>query len=128
MIYLARVEKDDPGSRLGVSSIAEATDSPQAFVAKILQQLVKAQLLLSFKGPNGGFVLDPGKKICLQDVVRCIDGDRFLKHCVLGFSSCSDKNPCPVHHKFSVLREDCKKNLLSLSVRDESLLKMTRVF
>ena len=41
--------------RAGLKDIAFATNSPEAFTAKILQTLVRENLLLSIKGPNGGF-------------------------------------------------------------------------
>jgi len=36
--------------------IAEEIDSPTAFTAKILQQLVKNKVIHSIKGPHGGFL------------------------------------------------------------------------
>ena len=55
MIYIAGNEEE--GRRTGVKEITEAIHSPEAFTAKILQQLAKAGLLDSYKGPSGGFVL-----------------------------------------------------------------------
>lgn len=44
-----------PQARLGVKEIAEALDVPKHFLAKILQQLVRNNLVSSVKGPSGGF-------------------------------------------------------------------------
>ena len=55
--------------------IAEACGVPAGHLLKILQQLVRAQILSSERGPAGGFVLrKPPSEITLLDVVEAIDG------------------------------------------------------
>ena len=63
MIYVAGNEEN---RRIGLKEITGAIDSPEAFTAKILQQLVKSKLLDSFKGPNGGFKLVENKVLIWQ--------------------------------------------------------------
>jgi len=120
MIYIASNEQD--GRRTGLREVTEAIGSPEAFTAKILQQLVKGGLLDSFRGPSGGFVLPKSKNIMLYDVVVAIDGDHLLKDCVLGLPECSNLDPCPVHDKFLAVREQLSKTLLSTKIQDEELL------
>lgn len=119
MIYIASNERI--GKRTGLKEVTEAIGSPEAFTAKILQQLVKAKLLESFKGPMGGFELVKDKEIRLVDIVTIIDGNKLIEECVLGLESCSSRNPCPVHDKFSTIRNQLKETLLSTDLRDESL-------
>jgi len=47
----------------------------KSFLAKILQSLAKADILKSYKGVNGGFVLnqDP-KNINMLEVMSCVEG------------------------------------------------------
>lgn len=48
---------------------------PLEYLLKILQQLVKANLLRSKRGPRGGFSLArPAKKITLLQVIEAVDG------------------------------------------------------
>lgn len=126
MIYIATNEKN--GRRAGLKEVAEATGSPEAFTAKILQQLVKARLLKSFRGPSGGFVLNEREGINVHDVVIAIDGERLLEDCVLGFPECSSENPCPMHSKFAAIRSMLIDTLLSTLIRDEELLSGTTKF
>ena len=42
-------------NRTGIKDIAKKIDSPEAFTAKILQILVKANIIHSTKGVGGGF-------------------------------------------------------------------------
>ena len=120
MIYIAGNEQG--GRRTGVKEISESINSPEAFTAKILQQLVKAGLLSSYKGPTGGFELAPNKKIKLVDIVKAIDGNKLLENCVLGLETCSSKNPCPVHFRFVEIREQLNETLLSTDIRDPELI------
>lgn len=105
MIFIARRSKD--GGRAGVREIAEAVGSPEAFIAKILQQLGRKGLVQSFKGPTGGFFLgQPTKNISLADIVRAIDGEQLFAGCGLGLPECSESHPCPLHDEFKRIRKD----------------------
>ena len=63
--------------------VADAYHIPQEALAKILQRLVKAGLLHSQHGTNGGYTLarDPGM-ISAFEVIRAIDGPLFITSCV----------------------------------------------
>ncbi|WP_395057269.1 RrF2 family transcriptional regulator [Flavobacterium sp.] len=109
MIFVAQKSKDE--LRVGVKEIAKGIDAPEHFIAKILQDLGKKNLLNSVKGPNGGFYLDRiNLKCSIADVVKAIDGDGIYKDCVIGLKLCSEKNPCPVHFEF----KEIKKNLITM--------------
>jgi len=109
MIFVAQKSKDDV--RVGVKEIALGIDAPEPFIAKILQELGKKNLINSFKGPNGGFYMDEsnGRK-SIADVVKAIDGDGIYTDCVLGLKACSEKKPCPVHFEY----KEIKRNLITM--------------
>ena len=55
--------------------IAGACGIPSGHLLKILQQLVRAQILSSERGPAGGFVLrKPADEITLLEIVEAIEG------------------------------------------------------
>lgn len=55
--------------------IAEACGIPPGHLLKILQQLVRAQILSSERGPAGGFILrKPAGEISLLEIVEAIEG------------------------------------------------------
>ena len=55
--------------------IAEACGIPAGHLLKILQQLVRAQILSSERGPAGGFILrKPADEITLLEIIESIDG------------------------------------------------------
>lgn len=85
--------------KIGVKKIAEELETPQPFLAKLLQQMTKSNLVSSTKGPNGGFYLsDKNKDNSVWDIVKNIDGTEKFEQCFLGLSKCGDENPCPVHY------------------------------
>lgn len=105
MIYIAQKSKD--GNRVGIKEIASGIDSPEHFIAKILQDLGKRGLVQSAKGPNGGFYHDDFTLGCsLAKVVRAIDGDKLFTGCGLGLKECSESHPCPIHHQFKKVRNE----------------------
>ena len=56
-------------------SISKKYDIPLEYLLKILQQLVKANVLRSKRGPRGGFSLArPAKKITLLNIIEAVDG------------------------------------------------------
>lgn len=74
---------------LNVQQVAEMTGFSRNHTAKVLQQLVKNQFLLSTRGPRGGFWL--GKKaedITLMDIYRIIEGDLEESNCKLDCANC----------------------------------------
>ena len=56
-------------------SISKEYDIPLEYLLKILQQLVRANVLRSKRGPRGGFSLArPSKKITMLQVIEAVDG------------------------------------------------------
>ena len=55
--------------------VAKAHDIPLEYLLKIMNQLTKAQILRSKRGPGGGFRLArPLSKITMLDVIEAIEG------------------------------------------------------
>ena len=105
-----------------MTSIKELTDRfkiPYHFLAKILQNLTRKRLLVSLKGPRGGFALALSpKEITLFHIVEAIDGLDFMNNCVLGFSECGGDHPCAVHEKWGTVREGMYAMLVNRSIEE----------
>ncbi len=105
------------GEMTSIKELTKKLNIPYHFLAKILQNLTYKGLLKSQKGPTGGFALGmPAKEITLFHIVEAIDGVDFSNKCVLGFPECSGKNPCSVHDKWSVLRDQIYDMLVSKNI------------
>lgn len=116
-------QQSSEGSRVGLKDIAAAIDSPEAFTAKIMQQLSRNGIVDSIKGPNGGFEIpkDKLKTIQLIQIVSAIDGDQLFYGCGLGLKQCNEQKPCPVHHKFKAIRDNLKTMLETTSIEELAL-------
>lgn len=100
----------DENNKIGAKKVSEELETPQPFLAKLLQQLAKSGLVSSIKGPNGGFYLSKeNRKNAIWDIIVCIDGTSKFDSCFMGLSSCNEEAPCPVH--FTVVQ--FKDKLLS---------------
>jgi Rrf2 family transcriptional regulator, iron-sulfur cluster assembly transcription factor len=108
LIYLAKFSKED--KMIGIKKISEDLKLSSPFLGKILQNLVKQKLLVSTKGPNGGFALaKPSSEITLWDIVTKVDGVEFFTNCLIRLEPChthdSSKPLCPVHTQYTKLRK-----------------------
>ncbi|HLN20751.1 MAG TPA: Rrf2 family transcriptional regulator [Bacteroidales bacterium] len=130
VIYLA--SQPSASVRTGIKQISDDLDLPTPFLAKILQELAKQKILLSSKGPHGGFSLykDP-RKIKLIDIVRAIDGEEFFTNCVMHNGTCGgrkrSKKVCSLHDDYDKIRKDLadlfgKRTIYDLVVRSGNSL------
>jgi Rrf2 family protein len=102
---LLEMSKKDAKKSWNVQEVAAACEVPAPFLAKTLQLLVKAGILVSSKGRGGGFAFAKRpESIQLQEVVTAIDGPALFDDCVLGLPECGQENPCPFHDEWAGIR------------------------
>jgi Rrf2 family transcriptional regulator, iron-sulfur cluster assembly transcription factor len=109
LIYLA-VNGNDK-NKIGIKKIADDLDIPSPFLGKILQALAKQKILLSTKGPNGGFgVSDRTLQASLMDIIKIIDGDDLFDQCLISNKLCggSETKPCSMHKHYETIREEIR--------------------
>jgi len=115
VIYIAL--NTNKTNKMGSKIVAEKLKMPQPFLAKILQELSKRNIISSSKGPKGGFFLTQGNlNNSVLDIVDCIDGlDKFSK-CFLGLHTCSSDKPCSVHNIVEPFKNDILLKLSNNSI------------
>ncbi|MFT7049711.1 MAG: Rrf2 family iron-sulfur cluster assembly transcriptional regulator [Psychroserpens sp.] len=108
------------GKRVNPREISEEINSPYAFTAKILQTLVKHNIIKSVRGAHGGFeiIKEDIPNIKLSQIVEAIDGDIIYEGCGLGLDKCEEQQPCSVHDKFKIIRKSLKKMLKNTSIEE----------
>jgi len=118
VIYIATQSLE--GRRVKIADVADSSNTPQAFIAKILRTLTKSGIVSSLKGPYGGFEIDlqKMKELKIGEVVFAIDGDAVYTSCSMGLKECNDADPCPMHHKFVKVRTELKSMLETTTVYD----------
>ena len=104
--------------KAGIKEIAGEIEANEHTTGKILQLLAKEGIIVSTKGPNGGFYIPTNsKKIYLIDIVQVVDDVHFFFECGLGLRKCSEKKPCPIHHTYKASREKLYKEFSSVTVQ-----------
>ncbi len=85
-----------------VDDIAEALSVPRNYLSKILHELGRAGVLVSYRGPRGGFRLArPAADLSLIDVVGRFDPLGDGQGCLLGRAGgCSEDDPCAAHSRW----------------------------
>jgi len=119
VLYLA--ENSSLDKKIGAKQIADDLEIPSHFIAKILQQLAKTNVISSYKGPHGGFFTtenDLSNNVC--SILDVIENDKILDGCFLGLSRCDDNNPCPIHHIVSPFKEAIQAKFEHQSIADFS--------
>jgi len=87
------------GETCGIDEIAKAQDVPPAYLAKLFQSLAKKGFVKSFRGIEGGFVLEKRPEdISLLDVIEAMEGHIYLNDCLIREGYCPKDNVCPVHN------------------------------
>lgn len=98
--------KAEAGIKLTVKDIAKEVDAPEAFTAKILQELNKKRIVNSLKGPYGGFYIEQFQlEQPVINIVNAIDGMSVFRECGLGLKQCSEIHPCPMHNQYAEIRK-----------------------
>lgn len=115
VLYIGQQSIDN--KKVSMSTISQEINSPQAFTAKILQQLTRNNIINSVKGPYGGFSIEPEMmNTTLSEIVTVLDGNSIYEGCGLGLKQCDANSPCPLHFKFVDIRNNLKKMLENTSI------------
>jgi len=101
----------------GAAKLAEKIKAPQNYLGKLLQTLSQAGLVHSQKGLGGGFRLaHRPEDITLYDVVEPIDHVSRWSRCLMSQGTCTEKEPCPMHRQWAVVRDGYFKMLKGSSI------------
>ena len=100
IVHLARAYPVAVNTR----EIAHERHIPQPVLQKILTSLAHADLVISAKGPKGGYTLSrKPDAIALIDVINAIEGSFCLTYCAGTTRNRSDK-PCGTHAACPIVR------------------------
>jgi Rrf2 family protein len=103
-----------PKGKLGsINSIAAAESIPREFLAKILKDLTRGGILVSFQGVTGGYRLaNAPKDISFLDVIEAIEGPVHINLCTEGDACpCDQANTCAMRDFWLTQEGSFKKAL-----------------
>src|ERR1035438_4784304 len=118
--YLA----EQPGTSSGPTAqsakdIAQAYHIPPPLLAKILQTLARAGLLVSHAGTNGGYALArPAAQISPFPVIRAIDGPLFITSCITIHGACDLAGHCTIKEPLRKVNDSIKDLLSNIYISD----------
>ncbi|HEX3024984.1 MAG TPA: Rrf2 family transcriptional regulator [Chitinophagaceae bacterium] len=116
VIYLGAKADEE---KCSIKEVAAYINENEHTVGKLLQKLVKANVINSSKGPTGGFYVNQAqKKQPILNIVEAIDGEEVFAMCGLGLSKCNEKHPCPLHNEYKKIREAFKNLCKQKKVSD----------
>jgi Rrf2 family protein len=97
--------------------LAEMYMMPQEALAKILQKLTKAGLLVSQHGTNGGYTLArDSRRISAFEVIRAIDGPLFITSCSAATEDCEQSDRCTVREPLRRVSRSIEEVLNRLTI------------
>ncbi len=106
------------GESLPSRQVAKKTGVPKAFLHKITADLVKANLVRTFSGPNGGLALAQSKEdITLLHIVEGIEGPICLNVCLLRPHECPRDQLCPAHSLWGRLQTLVTEELQAVTLQ-----------
>ena len=99
--------------------IADAYHIPPQLLAKILQTLARAGLLVSHAGTNGGYALaKPAAEISAFEVIRAIDGPLFITSCITIHGTCDLAGHCTIKEPLRKVNDSIKDLLSAIKIGD----------
>jgi Rrf2 family protein len=114
--YLA--EQVDNGAQ-SAKDIAEAYHIPPQLLAKILQTLAKAGLLVSHAGTHGGYALARNARdISAFEVIRAIDGPLFITSCITIHGTCDLAGHCTIKEPLRKVNDSITELLSGIRIAD----------
>lgn len=119
VLYLAIHSSET--KRIMVKDISKPINVPQAYIAKLLQELSKQNIISSARGRQGGFYLShANRKQSIMSIIDVIDGENKFNSCMLSLKECDKDKPCPLHNVVFSSKSNLIKSLESKSVHELS--------
>ncbi len=111
--------RHEAGASSSAREIAEAYEIPLELLAKVLQRLVRARLLVSVQGTRGGYRLGRASKtIAVGDVIQAVDGPVAVTACSPDDHRCEQYTKCSIRDPLWKIRGRILETLNTVSVAD----------
>jgi Rrf2 family protein len=117
--YIASLES---GRVATVKEIAENKMIPQPLLAKILQQLVKSELIQSVQGSHGGYALSRSAgDITLAQMMEAIEGPLTIIDCADDHHLCERDETCTLKSSLNPLQQQLSGYLHRVTLADVAM-------
>ena len=107
--------------RMDAKSLSAATGVTLRFSLKILRKLVADDIMISYKGAHGGYMLaHPAGEITLRRVIESVEGPYMISRCQQGEYACTHTASCRFHEIYNEISEIVRQKLDSYTFADVS--------
>lgn len=113
MAQLAR----EPGRLYAAADLSDELGLPKPTVSKLLKMLVRAELLISRRGTQGGYQLArPASHILASDLIAAIEGPVAMTECSLDLHQCDLAAQCGVADNWQRVTQAIQQLLASVTL------------
>jgi len=111
--------RHESGGSSSAREIAESYEIPLELLAKVLQRLVRARLLVSVQGTRGGYRLGrSATTISVADVIQAVDGPVTVTACSPDDHRCEQYSKCSIRDPLWKIRGRILETLTTVTVAD----------
>jgi len=115
MRAVCELARHAPGAMVQTRAIAEAQGIPESSLAKVMQELARADLVRTTRGHQGGVALArPADAISVRDVFEAIEGPVALRRCRQRLDRCGESK-CATHDFWASVESLLVQELESMS-------------
>jgi Rrf2 family protein len=111
--------RSDGAAAASAREISEAYSIPLELLAKVLQRLVRARLLVSVQGTRGGYRLArPATSVSVADVIQSVDGPVTVTACSPDDHACGQYTTCSIRDPLWKIKNRILETLTTVSVAE----------
>lgn len=111
-LALKREESRPDPKPVSIQALAREQNIPLSFLSKIMARCVKAGILQSRRGPEGGITLKrPAEELSLLSIIEACEGNYRRESCVFYSSRRCDGPDCGVYCPLREKEEDLRSGL-----------------
>lgn len=119
IVLLCQMARSGPGVH-ATSTLAEQTGLAMPTVAKLLKSLVKAGIVGSSRGVNGGYTLASSPSaLTIASIINALEGPIALTECSASAAeNCQQSGSCDVRANWHVINDAVRSALNAVTLQD----------
>lgn len=103
---------------LSAKEISEKQNIPYPFLRKILNELIKNEIIYSKEGKTGGFKIKKNpKNIKVLDLIKIFQGNFEISDCLFRKKICPNRTTCVLRHEIQRINEIINNEFEKLSIK-----------
>jgi Rrf2 family transcriptional regulator, iron-sulfur cluster assembly transcription factor len=105
MLYVSLLKDED--RKVPIDEIAGSLSVPRHFLGKVMKSMVKAGIMSSTRGQQGGFhINEKTLDTPIITIILLTEGANYFNTCLLNLRKCNAASPCPMHARVEQHKND----------------------